>query len=97
MFMSRGYSPLSQITRANVRELRLAWVWPMASSNNETTPLVHDGVMYLVNPVTSCRHLTGRPGTSFGSTAGLTPPSRALRRYDSHSCDLQGQDLPGNL
>jgi len=46
----QGYSPLDQITRANVRELRLAWMWAMMNGANEVTPLVHDGVMYLANP-----------------------------------------------
>ena len=43
-------SPLNQITGANVGGLRLAWVWAMQDGSNETTPLVHDGVMYLANP-----------------------------------------------
>lgn len=45
-----GYSPLEQITRDNVSELRLAWSRAMEPGEQETTPLVHDGVMYLANP-----------------------------------------------
>jgi alcohol dehydrogenase (cytochrome c) len=45
-----GYSPLDQINRENVGELRLAWSWAMRPGNQQPTPLVHDGVMYLVNP-----------------------------------------------
>ncbi len=47
---SQGYSPLDQINRSNVDELRLAWVWSMRDGTNQPTPLVHDGVMYLANP-----------------------------------------------
>ena len=47
---NHGYSPLDQITRGNVTELRLAWVLAMKDGVNQPTPLVHDGVMFLVNP-----------------------------------------------
>ena len=42
-----GYSPLDQINRDNVDTLRLAWAWTMEPGLQETTPLVHDGVMFL--------------------------------------------------
>ena len=42
-----GYSPLDQINKDNVGTLRLAWAWTMAPGLQETTPLVHDGVMFL--------------------------------------------------
>ena len=45
-----GYSPLDDITAANVGDLELAWVWAMANGTNQPTPLVHDGIMYLTNP-----------------------------------------------
>ena len=47
---NQGYSPLNQITRDNVGELELAWVLAMREGQNQTTPLVHDGVMFLANP-----------------------------------------------
>lgn len=42
-----GYSPLAQIDKTNVGSLRLAWAWTMEPGRQETTPLVHDGVMFL--------------------------------------------------
>ena len=45
-----GYSPLQQVTRENVGELRLAWSLAMQDGSNQVTPLVHDGVMYLTHP-----------------------------------------------
>ena len=45
-----GYSPLNQITRETVGELKLAWSWGMTGRSNQGTPLVHDGVMFLSNP-----------------------------------------------
>jgi alcohol dehydrogenase (cytochrome c) len=47
-----GYSPLTQINRKNVKDLKVAWTFSMDSGPeavNETTPLVHDGVMFLWN------------------------------------------------
>ncbi len=42
-----GYSPLDQINRSNVDDLRLAFAWTMEPGLQETTPLVHDGIMFL--------------------------------------------------
>ena len=43
-----AHSPLDQINRDNVDTLRLAWSWTLDPARNEMTPLVHDGVMFLV-------------------------------------------------
>ena len=45
-----GYSPLTEINRDNVSSLQLAWSLAMEPGEQETTPLVHDGVMYIVHP-----------------------------------------------
>ena len=47
---SHGYSPLDQVTRDNVADLKLAWSISIRPGNHQTTPLVHDGVMFLANP-----------------------------------------------
>jgi len=41
-----GFSPLKQIDRGNVGNLQVAWTWSLAGGANETTPLVHDGVLF---------------------------------------------------
>ena len=43
----QGYSPLDQINRDTVEELRLVWSWATPPGTDEITPLVHDGVMYV--------------------------------------------------
>jgi alcohol dehydrogenase (cytochrome c) len=46
-----GYSPLNQINRNNVQQLRMAWTRGLGTfGNQEGTPLVHDGVMYVASP-----------------------------------------------
>jgi PQQ-dependent dehydrogenase (methanol/ethanol family) len=44
---SQGYSPLKQINRTNVKNLRLAWSWSLPPGPNTAAPLVHDGVMFV--------------------------------------------------
>ena len=38
---STGYSPLSQINKANVGQLRMVWARPLNTGSQEGTPLVH--------------------------------------------------------
>ena len=46
-----GYSPLDQIDRSNVGDLRLAWSRALsAGGRQQGTPLVYDGVLYMPNP-----------------------------------------------
>src|SRR5690242_21235660 len=47
---AQRFSPLKQINKQNVGQLRLAWERGMAAGQTETIPLVHNGVMYVVNP-----------------------------------------------
>src|SRR5262245_55732109 len=42
-----GYSPLDQVNRGNVGQLRMVWTRGLGPGNQEGTPLVHDGVMYV--------------------------------------------------
>jgi alcohol dehydrogenase (cytochrome c) len=61
-----GYSPLTQINRKNVKDLKVAWTFSMDSSPdavNETTPLVHDGVMFLWNFGETIDALDAKTGT----------------------------------
>jgi alcohol dehydrogenase (cytochrome c) len=44
-----GYSPLEQINKTNVKNLKLAWTWSLTNGATETTPIVHDGVLFIFN------------------------------------------------
>ena len=44
---SQGFSPLRQINKSNVGNLRVAWSWSLPNGPNENTPLVHDGVIFV--------------------------------------------------
>ncbi|HLT64545.1 MAG TPA: PQQ-binding-like beta-propeller repeat protein, partial [Pseudohongiella sp.] len=43
-----GFSPLDQINRNNVSQLREVYRIPLEAGSNTPTPLVHDGVMFLL-------------------------------------------------
>ena len=47
---SWGYSPLDQITRQNVDELRMVWSRALTPGSQQGTPLAYDGVLYMPNP-----------------------------------------------
>src|SRR5580693_4452159 len=47
---AQRYSPLKEINRANVGQLRMAWTRGLGPGTTETIPLVHNGVMYVVEP-----------------------------------------------
>ncbi len=58
-----GHSPLDQINTGNVDSLRLAWAWTMGPGRQETTPLVHDGMMFLVQACDFVEALDLRDGS----------------------------------
>ncbi len=49
-YQAWSYSPLEDINRTTVKDLRLAWSWAMMEGGaHQPMPLVHGGIMYLVN------------------------------------------------
>ena len=63
-YSSTRYSPLNQITPANVKNLKLQWVYQSPVAGNwQTSPLVVDGIMYItqrLNDVVALDATTGR-------------------------------------
>ena len=58
-----SYSPLDEITRDNVQDLKLAWIWSMGEGGwNAPSPIVHDGVVYVTNYGNVVQALDGRTG-----------------------------------
>ena len=47
---NHSYSPLDQVNRDNVDDLRLEWVWSMKDGDSEPAPIVYNRVIYLINP-----------------------------------------------
>ena len=68
------YSPLTQITPANVNKLKVAWKHDLKPAGSElrdtasqTTPLAVDGVLYLANPYEKIQALDGVTGKEIWS------------------------------
>src|SRR5262245_27826679 len=77
-----GYSPLDQINRNNVGQLRQVWTRSMATGgSNESTPLVHDGVMYLPNTGDNIQAIDAQTGELiWNSQRQLTNNRRGTNR-----------------
>ena len=71
---SQGYGPLDQINKNNIHRLTLAWAFAMQDGSNQTTPLVHDGVMFLVNPNNVVQALDAATGDVFWEYRHAFPP-----------------------
>jgi alcohol dehydrogenase (cytochrome c) len=59
---AQGFSPLTQITARNVAGLRVAWSWSLSPGSSESTPLVHDGVMFVQGANDKVQALDARTG-----------------------------------
>ena len=80
-YQAWNYSPLVQIDRGNVDELRLAWVWSMGEGgNNQPAPIVHDGVLYLHLPDNTVQALDAATGDLIWENhVGPANPAGAMR------------------
>jgi len=46
-YQNLAFSPLKQINKSNARDLGIAWSLSLPLGGNETTPLVHDGILFV--------------------------------------------------
>ena len=74
-----GYSPLDQINKDNVGELRLAWSWAMTPGRTQETPLAHDGVVYIQNSDAVIQALDGATGDLIWEYEYDLPDDAAIR------------------
>ena len=59
-----GYSPLTQITPANVARLKPVWSFSTGAVNgHEAAPIVHDGVMFVATPGSQVIAIEAATGT----------------------------------
>ena len=77
-----GFSPLDQVNKANVKDLRLVWSWSMTNGATEITPIVHDGVLFIQNYGDSVDALDGANGNLLWRYNRPKPPEglSALKR-----------------
>jgi len=70
---SLGFSPLREITKENVANLRVAWTLTLPPGPNESTPLVHDGVMFVHSFGDNIQALDAKTGTELWHYARELP------------------------
>ena len=80
-YRASNYSPLNQITRNNVKDLRLVWSWAMnEGGTNQPAPIVHNGVIYLNNPGNIIQALDGKTGDLIWENRyGVSASAAAMR------------------
>ncbi|MBV57616.1 MAG: alcohol dehydrogenase [Gammaproteobacteria bacterium] len=61
-YQAWSYSPLDQVNADNVSDLRLEWVWSMVDGDSEPSPLVYNGIIYLINSSNIIQALDGKSG-----------------------------------
>src|SRR5688572_13623202 len=73
-YSGQRYSALAQITAANVAGLRPVWMYQLQKAGMfEASPIVADGVMYVVEPPTTVTALDVRTGRRLWSWAAKLP------------------------
>ena len=81
-----SYSPLTQITRDNVKNLRLAWVWAMNEGTaSQPMPIAHNGTVYLVHTGNVIQALNGATGDllwDYRAGPSQGGPMRNMAIYD---------------
>ncbi len=72
------FSPLDQVNKSNVKQLRMAWTRGLPAGTESTIPIVYDGVLYVVSPVNSVLALDATTGDLIWEYARETGPEFAL-------------------
>jgi hypothetical protein len=65
------FSPLSEINRTNLGTLQLAWTRGLPQGTQESSPIVHQGVMYVIAPGGAVQALDGTNGDQIAQSVAL--------------------------
>ena len=99
-----GYSPLDQIDRDNVGELRMVWTRALAQGAQQGTPIAYGGTLYMPNPndmIQAMDAVTGDlkweyrrdiPDDANDYLGGLISVNRNIAIYDNLIIDTANDD-----
>src|SRR5690348_9941973 len=76
---SQRYSPLKQIDKGNVDQLRMVWTRSQGAGAQEGIPLVHNGVMYLMAPGAAIQALDATNGNLIWEYQRKVPANQAAQ------------------
>ena len=89
-FDQHRFSPLNQINKANVGQLRMAWTRGLPAGTQESTPIVYRGVMYLFAPGATIQAVDATNGDLIWEYARDIPKaSAAMRRARRASASIE--------
>ena len=74
---AQRYSPLKQIDKSNVDQLRMVWTRGQGAGAQEGIPLVHNGVMYLMVPGAAVQALDATNGNLIWEYQRKVPANQA--------------------
>ena len=93
------YSPLDQIDRANLGELRMAWTRALTDGFQSGTPLVYNRVLYMPNPRDVIQAIDAESGDLIGehrreipedsTPGGVSSNNRNIAIYDDLIIDTR--------
>ena len=92
-----GYSQLAQIRVSNVKSLALAWSLSLPNGTLESTPLVHDGVLFLALPGGRVQALEAATGNLIWEYRYVMPSGEKVPLTPSRSIALYGDMLFLNM
>jgi alcohol dehydrogenase (cytochrome c) len=76
-YMGWSFSPLDQINGQNIKTLQLQWAWAMNEGGaNETSPVIHNGVLCLGNTYNTIQALDAKTGELLWENRVGPAPSR---------------------
>ena len=78
-YNEQRFSPLNQINKTNVGQLRMAWARGLPGGTQESTPIVYRGVMYLFAPGATIQAVDATNGDLIWEYARKYP-----RQYSRH-------------
>src|SRR3984885_14241210 len=101
-----GYSPLEQITPANVARLKPVWVFSTGETRaHESAPIVNNGVLFVTTPMNQVIAIDARSGNLLWRyrrprPAGASVPhetNRGIALYGDKVYFAAGESRPGAL
>jgi alcohol dehydrogenase (cytochrome c) len=98
-YAGHRFSPLQEITPANVADLRVKWVYQFRERRTEVSPLVADGVMYVTAPnfAAALDARTGRTLWTYERPVPLDQQTIGFGRVNRGAAILDGTVFVGTL
>jgi len=87
-FDQQRYSPLNQINKSNVGQLRMAWSRGLPAGTQESVPIVYRGIMYLFAPGASIQAVDATNGDLIWEYAREYPQSANPRAARNKSLGI---------